>query len=185
MQWFEPSSSMSNFGTTSLRGIGLSNTIHSEVAPCLPLPSLPVFCGAYDQELCLFDEPRNSRSLNRRDVVSQASRIADLLRETDVSYLWVILWISKILTKTVEWVDSFTVFLLPLNIIFVRMLKIMDWEGEISWQSNLISFNTIALLVMLVLSSRTELCCFAISSIYLRSFKSNILSTGGVGVSLE
>ncbi|XP_015879861.3 sister chromatid cohesion protein SCC2 [Ziziphus jujuba] len=73
----------------SHRGIGLSNTIHSEVAPCLPLPSLPVFCGASDQELRLFDEPsRNGLwSLNRPEVLAQSSRIADLLRETDVSYL--------------------------------------------------------------------------------------------------
>ncbi|XP_065632831.1 sister chromatid cohesion protein SCC2 isoform X2 [Quercus suber] len=72
------------------RGIGLSNTIHSEVAPCLPLPSLPVFCGASDQDLRLFDEPRGGgtfRSLNRPEVLSQASRISDLLRQTDVSYL--------------------------------------------------------------------------------------------------
>ncbi|KAM3760976.1 hypothetical protein ACB098_01G233000 [Castanea mollissima] len=72
------------------RGIGLSNTIHSEVAPCLPLPSLPVFCGAYDQDLRLFDEPRGGgsfRSLNRAEVLSQATRISDLLRQTDVSYL--------------------------------------------------------------------------------------------------
>ncbi|TQD95279.1 hypothetical protein C1H46_019071 [Malus baccata] len=67
-------------------GISLSNTVHSEVAPCLPLPSLPVFCGASDH-LRLFDEPsRNSAWLNRPDA-AVASRIADLLRETDVSYL--------------------------------------------------------------------------------------------------
>ncbi|OVA07915.1 zinc finger protein [Macleaya cordata] len=69
------------------RACRLTNTVHSEVAPCLPLPSLPVFCGALDQELRLFDEPSNSRSLNRNDVLSQASKIADLLRDTDVSYL--------------------------------------------------------------------------------------------------
>ncbi|CAK9174129.1 unnamed protein product, partial [Ilex paraguariensis] len=69
------------------RGISLSNTVHSEVAPCLPLPSLPVFCGALDEVLHLFDEHSSSRSLNRNDVVNQASRIADLLRNTDVSYL--------------------------------------------------------------------------------------------------
>lgn len=70
-------------------GIGLTNTIHSEVAQCLPLPSLPVFCGASDLELRLFDDPAvgASRSLNRREIIAQASRIADLLRETDVSYL--------------------------------------------------------------------------------------------------
>ncbi|BFG26567.1 hypothetical protein CerSpe_128410 [Prunus speciosa] len=68
-------------------GISLSNTVHSEVAPCLPLPSLPVFCGASDQDLRLFDEPiRNSAWLNHPDA-ALSSRIADLLRETDVSYL--------------------------------------------------------------------------------------------------
>ena len=66
------------------RGISLSNSVHSEVVPCLPLPSLPVFCGALDQELRLFDE---SRSLNRVDVLSQAPKIVELLRNTDVSYL--------------------------------------------------------------------------------------------------
>ncbi|XP_050381632.1 sister chromatid cohesion protein SCC2 isoform X1 [Argentina anserina] len=66
------------------QGIRLSNTTHSEVAPCLPLPSLPVFCGASDQDLRLLDEP--SRRLNYYDA-AQATRIADLLRSTDVSYL--------------------------------------------------------------------------------------------------
>ncbi|KAL3526568.1 hypothetical protein ACH5RR_011224 [Cinchona calisaya] len=71
------------------RGISLSNSVHSEVAPCLPLPSLPVFCGALDQELRLFDEQQRagSRSLNRSDVVSHAGKIAELLRNSDVSYL--------------------------------------------------------------------------------------------------
>ncbi|XP_039067046.1 sister chromatid cohesion protein SCC2-like isoform X2 [Hibiscus syriacus] len=70
-------------------GIGLTNTIHSEVAQCLPLPSLPVFCGASDLELRLFDDPAAgaARSLNRPEIIARASRIADLLRETDVSYL--------------------------------------------------------------------------------------------------
>ncbi|KAH7847892.1 hypothetical protein Vadar_031376 [Vaccinium darrowii] len=75
---------MSNSGGP--RGISLPNTVHSEVAPCLPLPSLPVFCGAFDQELRLFDGA-GARSLNRSDVVNQSGKIADLLRETDVSYL--------------------------------------------------------------------------------------------------
>ncbi|KAG8662383.1 hypothetical protein MANES_01G097400v8 [Manihot esculenta] len=74
------------------RGIGLSNTIHSEVAPCLPLPSLPVFCGASDPLLRLFDDAADSSirgvwSLNRSEIFAQSARIADLLRETDVSYL--------------------------------------------------------------------------------------------------
>uniref|UniRef100_A0A7N0V3E0 Sister chromatid cohesion protein n=1 Tax=Kalanchoe fedtschenkoi TaxID=63787 RepID=A0A7N0V3E0_KALFE len=68
----------------NFRGISLSNTVHSEIAPCLPLPLLPVFCGASDRELRLFDEPR---SLDRRDIIAQASTIADMLSSTDVSYL--------------------------------------------------------------------------------------------------
>ncbi|KAK9118958.1 hypothetical protein Scep_017051 [Stephania cephalantha] len=71
------------------RACRLSNTVHSEVAPCLPLPSLPVFCGAVDQYLRLNDEPTSaaSRSVNRKEVLAKATRIADLLRVTDVSYL--------------------------------------------------------------------------------------------------
>ncbi|XP_031407003.1 sister chromatid cohesion protein SCC2 isoform X3 [Punica granatum] len=85
-----PSSSGSGL---SYRGIGLPNTIHSDVAPCLPLPSLPVFCGSSDPELRLFDEPAgvssssSSRFSNRSGILAQASKIAALLRETDVSYL--------------------------------------------------------------------------------------------------
>ncbi|KAE9449352.1 hypothetical protein C3L33_18760, partial [Rhododendron williamsianum] len=78
---------MSNSGGP--RGISLPNTVHSEVAPCLPLPSLPVFCGAFDQELRLFEGAAGSgsRSLNRSDVVNQCGKVADLLRAADVSYL--------------------------------------------------------------------------------------------------
>ncbi|GFQ01435.1 nipped-b-like protein [Phtheirospermum japonicum] len=68
------------------RGINLSNTVHSEVAPCLPLPSIPVFCGALDQELRLVDDrARGSRWNSSRGDVS--GKIADLLRNADVSYL--------------------------------------------------------------------------------------------------
>lgn len=69
------------------RGISLSNTVHSDVAPCLPLPSLPVFFGSLDQEIRLSEEANGSRSVNRRDVVNQAEKIASLLQGTDVSYL--------------------------------------------------------------------------------------------------
>lgn len=83
---YHPVTSSSSSGSAHW-GISLSNTVHSEVAPCLPLPSLPVFCGASDQDLRLFDEPsRNSAWLNHPDA-ALSSRIADLLRETDVSYL--------------------------------------------------------------------------------------------------
>ncbi|XP_042498933.1 sister chromatid cohesion protein SCC2-like isoform X2 [Macadamia integrifolia] len=86
-------SSMTSSGGWNLRSFGhekacrLPNTVHSEVAPCLPLPSLPLFCGAIDQELRLFDESSSVRSLNRKDILDQANQIGDLLRETDVSYL--------------------------------------------------------------------------------------------------
>lgn len=78
--------SSSSSSDWSQRGIKLSNTIHSEVAPCLPLPSLPPFCGAVDQELRLFDD-QLTRPLNRPEILAQAGKIADLLRHTDVSYL--------------------------------------------------------------------------------------------------
>ncbi|XP_042024100.1 sister chromatid cohesion protein SCC2-like isoform X1 [Salvia splendens] len=68
------------------RGISLSNTVHSEVAPCLPLPSLPVFCGGRDQELRLFDNRGGASRRNASDA-DVAGRIADLLRNADVSYL--------------------------------------------------------------------------------------------------
>ncbi|KAF3779134.1 Nipped-B-like protein b [Nymphaea thermarum] len=64
----------------------LSNTTYSEIAPCLPLPVLPVFCGADDPELRLFNEaaPRN---LNRPEILAHAAKVAALLKTTDVSYL--------------------------------------------------------------------------------------------------
>lgn len=77
-------SSSSNPSDWRHKGITLSNTLHSEVAPCLPLPSLPPFCGAADQQLRLFDG-QPPRPLNQ--VLAQATKIADLLRHTDVSYL--------------------------------------------------------------------------------------------------
>ncbi|XP_057769612.1 sister chromatid cohesion protein SCC2 isoform X2 [Salvia miltiorrhiza] len=69
------------------RGISLSNTVHSEVAPCLPLPSLPVFCGGRDQELRLFDSRGGAARWNSSGA-DVSGRIADLLRNADVSYFF-------------------------------------------------------------------------------------------------
>jgi cohesin loading factor subunit SCC2 len=72
-------------------GIGLANTVQSEVTPYLPLPSLPIFCGAAEPgEFKLFDEVGQGsgyRSLDRSEILAQSSRIANMLHETDVSYL--------------------------------------------------------------------------------------------------
>ncbi|GKV08789.1 hypothetical protein SLEP1_g20372 [Rubroshorea leprosula] len=75
-------------------GIGLANTIHSEVAPTVPLHSLPLSFGASDPELQFQDEPGGSsvsssrtRYLNRSEILSQYRTIAELLSQTDVSYL--------------------------------------------------------------------------------------------------
>lgn len=66
----------------------LSNTNHSEVAPALPLPSLPVSFGAADARIELLDEPSHGARLgDRPDVLSHAGAIAELLRNCDVSYL--------------------------------------------------------------------------------------------------
>ncbi|KAH0969514.1 hypothetical protein GBA52_028599 [Prunus armeniaca] len=62
-------------------GISLSNTVHSEVAPCLPLPF------ASGPTAVPPGPSRNSVWLNHPEA-ALSSRIADLLRETDVSYLY-------------------------------------------------------------------------------------------------
>lgn len=82
-------SASSSASTSSNRGIGLSNTIHSEVAPCLPLPSLPVFFGASDPHLRLSDHPDATYATSTSDLLPHSRKIADLLLATDVSYLWV------------------------------------------------------------------------------------------------
>ncbi|XP_019090431.1 PREDICTED: nipped-B-like protein B [Camelina sativa] len=86
--------SSSGWGSTSTStqfGIGLANTVQSEAAPNLPLPSLPLFCGAAEPgEFKLFDEVAQRsgyRSLDRSEILAQSSRIANMLHETDVSYL--------------------------------------------------------------------------------------------------
>lgn len=90
------------------KGISLANTVHSEVAPCLPLPSLPVFCGALDQELRLIDEPNGSaRQLKRGDVADQASKISKLLQATDVSYLNIRTEVTQLLHGHEEHLDLY------------------------------------------------------------------------------
>jgi len=68
----------------------LSNTSHSEIAPALSLPLLPVCYGASDQRLGLSDEADErggARWSDRAEVLDQAGTIADLLQNCDVSYL--------------------------------------------------------------------------------------------------
>ncbi|MFS8031868.1 putative chromatin regulator PHD family [Helianthus anomalus] len=83
------SNSRSGVGLPIPKGISVANTVHSEVAPCLPLPSLPVFCGALDHDVRLVDEQPAAavKQPRRGDVADQASKIAKLLQATDVSYL--------------------------------------------------------------------------------------------------
>ncbi|KAL9259895.1 Sister chromatid cohesion protein SCC2-like protein [Drosera capensis] len=83
------SSSSSSDEWSHTRGLTLSNTTHTDVAPFLPLPSLPTFCGATDPELRFSEEqyPVMRPRLTRSQLADQASKIAELLRETDVSYL--------------------------------------------------------------------------------------------------
>ncbi|RWW03544.1 hypothetical protein GW17_00033293 [Ensete ventricosum] len=61
----------------------LSNTTHSEIAPSLSLPSLPVCFGSFDQ-LGLSDVPGGSRSGDRPDILAHAGTIAELLRNCDM-----------------------------------------------------------------------------------------------------
>jgi cohesin loading factor subunit SCC2 len=64
------------------RACRLPNTVHSEIAPALPLPTLPPTLGfgsLYDDEPLV--EP------DRPDMIMQAADIARILAETDVSHL--------------------------------------------------------------------------------------------------
>ncbi|GAB2216709.1 hypothetical protein Droror1_Dr00024486 [Drosera rotundifolia] len=83
------SSSSSSGEWSHTRGLTLSNTTHTDVASFLPLPSLPTFCGATDPELRFSEEqyPVMRPRFTRSQLVDQARKIAELLRETDVSYL--------------------------------------------------------------------------------------------------
>ncbi|RLN34829.1 nipped-B-like protein B isoform X2 [Panicum miliaceum] len=64
------------------RACRLPNTVHSEIAPALPLPTLPPALG--------FDDLRDDEPLaapDRPDMLMQAANIARILAETDVSHL--------------------------------------------------------------------------------------------------
>ncbi|XP_062190537.1 sister chromatid cohesion protein SCC2-like isoform X1 [Phragmites australis] len=64
------------------RACRLPNTVHSEIAPALPLPTLPPALG--------FDGLRDDEPLaapDRPDMIMQAANIARILAETDVSHL--------------------------------------------------------------------------------------------------
>lgn len=64
------------------RACRLPNTVHSEVLPSLPLPTLPRELG--------FDALRDDEPLaapDRPDMIMQAANIARILADTDVSHL--------------------------------------------------------------------------------------------------
>nr|CAB3455479.1 unnamed protein product [Digitaria exilis] len=64
------------------RACRLPNTVHSEIAPTVPLPNLPPAFG--------FDDLRDDEPLaapDRPDMIMQAAEIARILADTDVSHL--------------------------------------------------------------------------------------------------
>ncbi|MCO5609934.1 hypothetical protein L7F22_064169 [Adiantum nelumboides] len=68
----------------------LTNTTHTEVAPSLPLPSLPICFGAASEDLLLFEERASAEEAKARDgslLSAHAAKIAELLVATDISYL--------------------------------------------------------------------------------------------------
>lgn len=65
----------------------LTNTTYWDASSSVPLASLPLFCGAPERDLRLFDD--QARPVDRPEILAQAGKIADLLRDTDVSYLYV------------------------------------------------------------------------------------------------
>lgn len=65
------------------RSCRLTNTTYSDVSASLPLPSLPVSCGAADLNVRIADES----SIAGADVVAHARSVAEFLDQCDVSYL--------------------------------------------------------------------------------------------------
>ncbi|KAI5058048.1 hypothetical protein GOP47_0026218 [Adiantum capillus-veneris] len=68
----------------------LTNTTHTEVAPSLPLPSLPICFGAASEDLLLFEERASAEKAKARDgslLSAHAAKIAELLASTDINYL--------------------------------------------------------------------------------------------------
>ncbi|KAG6556205.1 hypothetical protein Mapa_002146 [Marchantia paleacea] len=80
---------MMNGGKKNMSTYRLTNVTHSEVAHCLPLPSLPTSFGASNPALYLFDEESATkvRAINDSAVLAHAGKIAELLKSTDISYL--------------------------------------------------------------------------------------------------
>ena len=77
----------------------ITNLSHTEVAPSLPLPSLPICFGASGSDLIPFQEEEQGNTMgvtggvmhmtDRRSssLIANAGRIAELLSATDISYL--------------------------------------------------------------------------------------------------
>ncbi|KAJ7532193.1 hypothetical protein O6H91_14G075900 [Diphasiastrum complanatum] len=76
-------------GSKVMKAFRLTNTSYTEIAQSLPLPNLPVSFGASNPELSLYEEVDITARLRETNesVSSQAGKIAELLRNTDVSYL--------------------------------------------------------------------------------------------------
>lgn len=68
------------------RACRLPNTVHSEIAAALPLPTLPATLGT---DLHDHDEPLAEP--DRPDMIMQAAAIARILPSTDISHLLVTL----------------------------------------------------------------------------------------------
>ncbi len=64
------------------RACRLPNTVHSEIASALPLPTLPLNLGAG-----LLDDDDPLADPDRPDMIMQAANIARILADTDVSHL--------------------------------------------------------------------------------------------------
>lgn len=68
------------------RACRLPNTVHSEIAAALPLPTLPATLGTD-----LYDHDEPLAEPDRPDMIMQAAAIARILASTDISHLLVTL----------------------------------------------------------------------------------------------
>uniref|UniRef100_A0A0D9WUQ6 Sister chromatid cohesion protein n=1 Tax=Leersia perrieri TaxID=77586 RepID=A0A0D9WUQ6_9ORYZ len=78
----DPAGSGAGRGRGFERACRLPNTVQSEIAAALPLPSLPPNLGAG-----LLDDDEPLADLDRPDMIMQAANIARILADTDISHL--------------------------------------------------------------------------------------------------
>lgn len=70
-----------------MKACRLTNTHHTDILNCLPLPSLPLNFGARNSELQLHDESDPATLVGPHFESELSRKLVELLRSTDVGYM--------------------------------------------------------------------------------------------------